>query len=174
MESPEPPFQETYKSLLDDTKPAPDNVDVVGTIEERELPLIDLSRLNRGEEEREDCKREIAAASKEWGFFQVVNHGISRDILEQMRREQAKAFKRPFREKVNDEGLNFSAGCYRWGTPSPTCLGQLSWSEAFHVPLADVSGLDGLTSTLIRYYFYKANYIYIVAFLSLLKNSPIS
>ncbi|XP_058199098.1 gibberellin 2-beta-dioxygenase 8 isoform X1 [Rhododendron vialii] len=148
MESPEPPFQETYKSLLDETKPAPDN-DVVGTIEERELPLIDLSRLNSGEEEREDCKREIAAASKEWGFFQVVNHGISRDILEQMRREQAKAFKRPFREKVNDEGLNFSAGCYRWGTPSPTCLGQLSWSEAFHVPLADVSGLDGLTSTLI-------------------------
>lgn len=141
MESPEPPFQETYKSLLDDSiveKQAFDDM----TIEGSELPLIDLSRLDRGEEERENCKREIATASKEWGFFQVMNHGISREILERMKLEQVETFRRPFREKV--ELMNFSAGCYRWGTPSPTSLGQLSWSEAFHVPLADVSGLGTL------------------------------
>lgn len=151
MESPEPPFQATYKALFDDSNINEKQTSysrVLEVIEERELPVIDLSRLNRGEAEREDCKREIAAASKEWGFFQVVNHGIPREILEQMRCEQVKAFKRPFREKVNDEGLNFSVGCYRWGTPSATCLGQVSWSEAFHVPLADVSGLGGITSTL--------------------------
>ncbi|KAK3035081.1 hypothetical protein RJ639_032583 [Escallonia herrerae] len=35
---------------------------------------------------------------------------------------------------------------YRWGTPSATCLRQLAWSEAFHVPLTDISGLGGLTN----------------------------
>ncbi|KAA8515467.1 hypothetical protein F0562_018922 [Nyssa sinensis] len=147
MELPDPPFQETYKILFDqniDATPNRDNDLVI--VEECELPLIDLSRLNRGELEREECKREIAKASQEWGFFQVVNHGVSREILERMRREQVKVFKKPFHEKTNDKYLNFPAGSYRWGTPSATRLRQLSWSETFHVPLTDMSGSAALTS----------------------------
>ncbi|CAL5408424.1 unnamed protein product [Camellia sinensis] len=148
MGSSEPPFQDTYKGLFDDYVDAESKYeknDVV-IVAECELPMVDLSRLNLGEEEREDCKREIAKASQDWGFFQVVNHGICREILEKMRREQMKVFKRPFCEKINDEFMNFSEGSYRWGTPSATCLKQLSWSEAFHVPLAHISGLGGLTN----------------------------
>ncbi|PSS10346.1 Gibberellin 2-beta-dioxygenase [Actinidia chinensis var. chinensis] len=139
-ESPDPPFQHTYKALFDDGGRKFENAAV--PIEERDLLVIDLSRLDDGVE-REECKREIAKASREWGFFQVVNHGISREILEEMRREQVKVFKMAFREKVSAELL---AGSYRWGTPSANCLSQLSWSEAFHVPLADISGLRGLAS----------------------------
>ncbi|GKB44686.1 hypothetical protein Tco_0889628 [Tanacetum coccineum] len=40
----------------------------------------------------------------------------------------------------------FQVGSYRWGTPSATCLRQLAWSEAFHVPLTDISNMGGLTS----------------------------
>ncbi|KAA8519994.1 hypothetical protein F0562_014250 [Nyssa sinensis] len=148
MESLDPPFQETYKTLFDkysmDAMLNDDTEFII--VEECELPVIDLSRLNGGELEREECKNEIAKASQEWGFFQVVNHGISGEILERMRREQVKVFKKPFHEKINDMHLNFSAGSYRWGTPSATCLRQLSWSEAFHVPLTDISGSGGLTS----------------------------
>ncbi|GFZ03194.1 gibberellin 2-oxidase 8 [Actinidia rufa] len=139
-ESPDPPFQHTYKALLNDGGKKYENAHV--PIEEQDLLVIDLSRLDDGVE-REECKREIAKASREWGFFQVVNHGISREILEEMRREQVKVFKMAFREKVSAELL---AGSYRWGTPSANCLSQLSWSEAFHVPLADISGLRGLAS----------------------------
>ncbi|XP_052202651.1 gibberellin 2-beta-dioxygenase 8-like [Diospyros lotus] len=156
MESSEPPFQEAYKALFDryyesgyddgDGDGDDDDDDVNSTaVEECELPLIDLRKLSLGEVERGECKREIARASREWGFFQVVNHEISWEILERMRREQVKVFKGPFGEKINDGYLNFSPGSYRWGTPSPTCLRQLSWSEAFHVPLADISCLGGLT-----------------------------
>ncbi|XP_052181064.1 gibberellin 2-beta-dioxygenase 8-like [Diospyros lotus] len=141
--SSEPPFQKAYKTLIDKVDMIAVEVDWVETCE---LPVIDLSRLKLGEMEREECKREIAKASREWGFFQVVRHGICREILEKMRCEQRKLFKRPFYEKVNDKYMNFSAGSYRWGTPSATCLRQLSWSEAFHVPLADISGLAGLAS----------------------------
>lgn len=131
----EPPFEATYKNLFRDAQVLNQAVE-----EERELPLIDLSELNRGEFIREECKRKMARASREWGFFQVVNHGVSREILETMRSEQVKLFRKPFQEKMKDRNLNFSTGSYRWGAPSATCLRQLSWSEAFHVPLSDISG----------------------------------
>nr|GLL28780.1 gibberellin 2-beta-dioxygenase 8 [Ipomoea trifida] len=137
----EPPFEATYKNLFRDAQVLNQAVyEVFDVVEERELPLIDLSELNRGEFIREECKRKMGRASREWGFFQVVNHGVSREILEKMRSEQVKLFRKPFQEKMKDRNLNFSTGSYRWGAPSATCLRQLSWSEAFHVPLSDISG----------------------------------
>lgn len=139
MESFDPPFQEFYKKLFDNEVKIMYDINFLDVAEERELPLIDLSQLNI-EQEEEKCKREIAKASQEWGFFQVINHGISSQVLEKMRYEQMKVFKRPFEDKANGHpDLNFSAGSYRWGTPSANCLRQIAWSEAFHVPLADIS-----------------------------------
>ncbi|KAJ9562995.1 hypothetical protein OSB04_008155 [Centaurea solstitialis] len=148
-ESSDPPFVEFYKNLFD-TEGASNKNDDIGAfedVEEWEVPLIDLSRLHQGGWEGAECKREIAEASQKWGFFQVINHGISSDILEKMRCEQMKVFKKTFHEKAdNHRNLNFPAGSYRWGTPSATCLRQLAWSEAFHVPLTDISNMGALTS----------------------------
>ncbi|CAK9162786.1 unnamed protein product, partial [Ilex paraguariensis] len=106
-------------------------------MEECELPLIDLSNLRSDyEEERMACAQAICRASSEWGFFQVVNHGISLEILRKMRREQVKLFKGPFEKKANCGLLNNS---YRWGNPAATCPKQFSWSEAFHIPLTKMS-----------------------------------
>ncbi|XVE87842.1 hypothetical protein DITRI_Ditri19aG0020600 [Diplodiscus trichospermus] len=151
----DPPFHETYKTLFansidDDDNQQPTTITsqtkdhhrgLVNIVEERELPLIDLSCLDHLDElEKEGCKREIARAAHEWGFFQVINHGISKDILEKMRDEQIKVFKQPFHNKCREHKfLNFSAGSYRWGTPTATSLRQLSWSEAFHIPMTDIS-----------------------------------
>lgn len=135
-ESPDPPFEKTYKNLFDSLRETPE----VSAVEECELPLIDLNELNMGDLSRRACKKKIARASQEWGFFQVINHGISREVLEKMREEQIKLFEKPFPDKTNYKDSNFSEGSYRWGTPSATCLKQLSWSEAFHVSLSDVLG----------------------------------
>nr|XP_016462161.1 PREDICTED: gibberellin 2-beta-dioxygenase 8-like [Nicotiana tabacum] len=156
-ESPDPPFEETYKKLFDDiriAKASNINYHNLFVVEECELPLIDLELLYGGDFEMEECKRKIAKASQEWGFFQVVNHGISHDILTKMRMEQIKLFKKPFHEKMNEKNHKFSKGSYRWGTPSATCLQQLSWSEAFHVPLTDISNssdLNSLSSTMEQF-----------------------
>lgn len=146
----DPPFQLTYKTLLEKTtEGATDHKDVVDIIEECELPLIDLGRLNLKNLEKEKCKSEIARASREWGFFQVVNHGISREILDKMRSEQVKVFKQPFNEKSKEEKfLNFSRGTYRWGTPTATCLKQLSWSKAFHIPMSEIHVSNGFSTAL--------------------------
>lgn len=142
--SPDPPFEITYKNLLDSMmESVQKNVSVV---EECELPLIDLKQLGLGEVERQACKKLIVEASQEWGFFQVINHGVSSEVVGSLREEQMKLFKKPFEEKKAYKDLNFSAGSYRWGTPSPTSPHQLSWSEAFHVQLTDILGSPALTS----------------------------
>lgn len=152
----DPPFNEIYKNLLfkqitnteNNVPQIPFSFSITAVVEEVELPLIDVSRLIDGaEKEREICKEEIARASREWGFFQVINHGISMDVLEKMRQEQIRVFREPFDKKSKSE--KFSTGSYRWGTPSATCVRQLSWSEAFHVPMTDIS--DNKYFTTLRY-----------------------
>ncbi|XP_074330224.1 gibberellin 2-beta-dioxygenase 8-like [Apium graveolens] len=140
--SAEPPFEETYKALINSKSINVEDMEVKAIAEECELPLIDLGMLKHGESDSEKCKAQIAKASQEWGFFQVVNHGISQEIFQNMRREQGEVFRKPFHEK----DMCFPPGAYRWGTPSATCLKQLSWSEAFHVPMINIASRNGITS----------------------------
>uniref|UniRef100_A0A0D9WVK9 Fe2OG dioxygenase domain-containing protein n=1 Tax=Leersia perrieri TaxID=77586 RepID=A0A0D9WVK9_9ORYZ len=93
--------------------------------------MIDLKRLTRGHGGADAMVR----AASEWGFFQVTNHEVSRELMEKMRREQARLFRLPFETKEKAGLLN---GSYRWGNPTATSLRHLSWSEAFHVPLATI------------------------------------
>ncbi|CAL5068957.1 unnamed protein product [Urochloa decumbens] len=140
----EPPLAESYLDLLrrgdDDGGIAPP----AAVVQERELPLIDLACLmmatgggGGGARERAACADAMARAASEWGFFQVTGHGVGRGLLERLRAEQARLFRLPFETKAGAGLLN---GSYRWGSPTATSLRHLSWSEAFHVPLASISG----------------------------------
>ncbi|XP_057457440.1 gibberellin 2-beta-dioxygenase 8-like [Lotus japonicus] len=137
----EPPFMETYKTLVQKHIGDSKN-DSVSVVETCELPLIDLSRLALEHPERDECMREISEAASHWGFFQGVNHGISQELLESMQYEQRKVFYQPFVNKCSESVFGLSAKTYRWGNPSATNLRQLSWSEAFHFPLTDISRMD--------------------------------
>ncbi|KAL5736038.1 hypothetical protein ACOSQ2_030826 [Xanthoceras sorbifolium] len=156
MDNIEPPFEETYRVLFKNsalTLKAKDEdrypMDVDN--KECELPVIDLDRLSfwnlddnendhsRNFQELDKCIKEMAEAASEWGFFQVVNHGISREVGDNMRYEQMQMFHQPFRKKCEENYMNLPADSYRWGNPTATCLRQFSWSEAFHIPLTDIS-----------------------------------
>lgn len=89
----DPPFLETYKTLLEKhlEDVNSENVSTTSLVDkhEHQLPLIDLERLNHeNPEERNECMKEISEAASEWGFFQVINHGISKELLENMNMEQ--------------------------------------------------------------------------------------
>ncbi|KAB5521640.1 hypothetical protein DKX38_025959 [Salix brachista] len=138
----DPPFQEKYKSLFNDYTMVSNDKDenLMNSSDGWELPLIDLQRLTLKDPDiREKCVEEIRRAASEWGFFQVINHGIPQGMLKSLQNEQRKAFQHPFSKKAEDNVLNLSANSYRWGNPRATCLRQLAWSEAFHVPLTDIS-----------------------------------
>uniref|UniRef100_M8BBV5 Gibberellin 2-beta-dioxygenase 8 n=1 Tax=Aegilops tauschii TaxID=37682 RepID=M8BBV5_AEGTA len=158
----DPPLVDSYCALLLGDElgsgsgfvPAPQALSAESlTVLQRDLPMIDLKCLTSGEaRERDVCADAMASAASEWGFFQVTSHGVRRELLEGMRREQAVLFPQPFDTK---EKAGLVDGSYRWGNPTATSLRQLSWSEAFHVPLASICGEDGehaqLSSLSLRY-----------------------
>ena len=128
-----PPLMATYKHLLDGRLDA-DDYQTMTTMDDDHsrrcvLPVIDLQH---GEDQ---CRAAIVLAASEWGFFQVSNHGVPQALLDELHEAQVAVFRRPFQRKVREPLLDFSPESYRWGTPTATRLEQLSWSEAYHIPL---------------------------------------
>ncbi|KAJ1402619.1 Oxoglutarate/iron-dependent dioxygenase [Sesbania bispinosa] len=61
-----------------------------------EIPIIDFTLLSNGNKE-ELLKLDIAL--KEWGFFQIVNHGVPRELMQRMKDITAGFFELPIEEK---------------------------------------------------------------------------
>lgn len=137
----EPPLMEVFKNLSK-TNSETDHVEHINTsrLNCYELPVVDLGRLNSGQiMEQKDCEKEIIEASREWGFFQVVNHGICEEMLVELQEEQMKLFRQTFNKKASQNPSNSPAGFYRWGNLAATSRANFSWSEAFHIPVSTVS-----------------------------------
>lgn len=149
----DPPFQEACNALFKGSLVRAKDEKLV-RVEECELPLIDMNCLTLGHKDREKCMKQMAQAASEWGFFQVVNHGISQGVLQSLICEQIKVFHEPLSKKTKENFLNLPSNSYRWGNPDATCLRQFSWSEALHISLADISRMDGYKTTL-RYTSYS-------------------
>lgn len=62
------------------------------------IPVIDLQNLLTGKFMDSELEK-LHLACKEWGFFQVVNHGVSALLLEDLRRGIIGFFEVPFEEK---------------------------------------------------------------------------
>ncbi|XP_041028794.1 protein SRG1-like isoform X2 [Juglans microcarpa x Juglans regia] len=62
------------------------------------VPVIDLERLVVEYSSSSELER-LHSACKDWGFFQVVNHGVSTSLLEEFRTEIENFFKLPYEEK---------------------------------------------------------------------------
>lgn len=64
------------------------------------IPIIDLSGLYGDDDNlRAKIRREISAACREWGFFQVINHGISPELMDQARENWRQFFHAPMEIK---------------------------------------------------------------------------
>lgn len=66
------------------------------------IPIIDVSSLSRPgpDAELSEVVEQISAACRDWGFFQVVDHGIAADLIERVWVETRHFFSLPRDEKL--------------------------------------------------------------------------
>ncbi|KAM6557444.1 hypothetical protein CsatB_004463 [Cannabis sativa] len=70
-----------------------DQISVVKTLE---LPVIDMTKL------LDHCHHELEKlhlACKDWGFFQLINHGVSEEVIEKIKIDIEEFFKMPLEKK---------------------------------------------------------------------------
>ncbi|KAL5721037.1 Jasmonate-induced oxygenase 2 [Ranunculus cassubicifolius] len=63
------------------------------------IPIIDFSGLNGDLETRENTLQQISVACREWGFFQIVNHGVKPELMNEAREVWRQFFYLPIEEK---------------------------------------------------------------------------
>ncbi|GLT63699.1 hypothetical protein SLA2020_362430 [Shorea laevis] len=68
-------------------------------IEAEGIPLIDLSPLTNSPEAIEGLVSEIGEACKNWGFFQVINHGVPLELRKKSEDTSRRFFAQPSEEK---------------------------------------------------------------------------
>ncbi|KAL5728080.1 hypothetical protein ACHQM5_001203 [Ranunculus cassubicifolius] len=61
-----------------------------------DVPIIDLSLLSNGDEEE---LKKLDRACIDWGFFQLINHGIAEELLQRMKDASSKFFNLTFEER---------------------------------------------------------------------------
>jgi isopenicillin N synthase-like dioxygenase len=70
------------------------------------LPVIDISRLDGGPDERAALLREIREAARGPGFFYLIGHGIADDLIREVLAASRKFFALPERDKLAIEMIN--------------------------------------------------------------------
>ncbi|XWS62104.1 hypothetical protein CRYUN_Cryun07bG0182200 [Craigia yunnanensis] len=69
--------------------------DVVSIDESLKIPMIDMSKLDHDDEQKK-----LHLACKDWGFFQLINHGLGDEVIEKMKIDVQEFFKLPSEEKI--------------------------------------------------------------------------
>ncbi|CAI9095460.1 OLC1v1031414C1 [Oldenlandia corymbosa var. corymbosa] len=73
--------------------------DKVSVQESSQVPVIDMSKLATGSSEHQTEMSKLHQAGKDWGFFQLINHG-ARTGIENMKVAVQEFFKLPLEEKM--------------------------------------------------------------------------
>lgn len=71
------------------------------------VPVIDLKGLDQSTERRKEVVNEISKAAEEWGFFQIMNHGVPLDVMEEILKGVRRFHEQPHETKVEWYSLDF-------------------------------------------------------------------
>ncbi|KAK4491918.1 hypothetical protein RD792_002700 [Penstemon davidsonii] len=103
------------------------------------FPVVNMERLNG--EERSATMEIIEEACQNWGFFELVNHGIAPEFMDKVERltkeHYGKCMEQRFKEMVQSKGLE--------AVQSET--NDLDWESTFflrHLPVSNISEIPDL------------------------------
>jgi hypothetical protein len=97
------------------------------------IPVVDLSMLDV-----DATSRAVAAACREWGFFQAVNHGVRPELLRSGRAAWRGFFRQPavVRERYANSPATYEGYGSRLGTAKG---GPLDWGDYYFLHLLPAS-----------------------------------
>ncbi|KAK2447917.1 Aconitate hydratase mitochondrial [Trifolium repens] len=103
------------------------------------FPIVDMGKLNT--EERKSTMEKIKDACENWGFFELVNHGISIEMMDKVEKltkdHYKKSMEQRFKEMVASKGLE----CVQ------SEINDLDWESTFflrHLPFSNISEIPDL------------------------------
>lgn len=105
------------------------------------IPIIDLAGLYGEPEAQVSTLKQIAEACKEWGFFQIVNHGVSHDLMDMARETWRQFFHMPL--EVKQQYANSPKTYEGYGSRLGIEKGAiLDWSDYYYLHYLPLSLKD--------------------------------
>ncbi|KAK8629546.1 hypothetical protein V6N13_078382 [Hibiscus sabdariffa] len=112
----------------------------MGETMELAFPVIDLSKING--DERQSTMDMIKDACENWGFFELMNHGISHELMDTVEKHTKEHYKKcmeqRFKEMVASKGLDQLA---------QSEIDDLDWESTFfvrHLPESNINEIPDL------------------------------
>ena len=100
-------------------------------VENINIPVIDLQHLY-GDDQRlkEETLQRVSEACREWGFFQVLNHGVSHELMKSAREGWREFFHQPLelKEQYANSPITYEGYGSRLGVKKGAIL---DWSDYF-------------------------------------------
>ncbi|KAE9600812.1 hypothetical protein Lal_00011321 [Lupinus albus] len=106
-------------------QPLEERMSMIKVVSQESIPIIDMSNWN-------DPKvgDAICDAAEKWGFFQVINHGIPIQVLENVKDATYRFYELPSKEKVKYTKENSSSKHVRYGSSfTPEAEKALEWKD---------------------------------------------
>ncbi|CAL4931519.1 unnamed protein product [Urochloa decumbens] len=111
---------------------------VVGEDETFELPVVDMAKLLDPKLSASETAK-LGSACREWGFFQLINHGVDEEAMQQIKDSVVEFFRSPLGAKnavaVRGDGIQGFGHQF-----SPASSDKLDWAEClllFTQPVQD-------------------------------------
>jgi hypothetical protein len=124
-----------FHHLRDDS----DNTLLVAAEGKFRIPMIDLEDVHKGPPQRKEIVDRVRNASETWGFFEVVNHGIPVDVLEEMKDgvrrfyEQDVELKKEYFSRDHTRKVGYNSNFDLFSSPSA------NWRDTFTCVMAPIS-----------------------------------
>ncbi|KAL6850387.1 hypothetical protein ACP4OV_021014 [Aristida adscensionis] len=106
-----------------------------------EIPVIDLSKLLDPESSKEELAK-LGSACHQLGFFQLINHGVPDEVIEDVRRDITEFFKLPLEAKkahaqLPESGLEGYGQAFVFSDTQ-----KLDWADLLYLMLRPVASRD--------------------------------
>ncbi|CAN1746403.1 S-norcoclaurine synthase 1 [Linum perenne] len=118
-------------------------LDQVSTDGSHHIPVIDMTKLAGSDDAAAEESAKLHSACKDWGFFQVINHSVTEEVMRRMKFDVEEFFKLPLQEKMSCAQLPNTIAPQGYG-PSLVSSNEhkLSWGDILFIYTKPASERD--------------------------------